>query len=74
MDSSKDIIDAYGFYSINDIVAQSSDDIDDLDMYGKCRYCKEECNPMSQSCGACVRGLSGAVIGLPVPDHLQKFI
>ena len=41
---------------------------------GVCCFCGFECNPMSQSCGSCARGLSGAAIGLPVPKHLKKYI
>ena len=41
---------------------------------GTCCFCDGECNPLSQSCGLCARGLSGAALGLPVPRHLRKFI
>lgn len=41
---------------------------------GVCCFCSGECNPLSQSCGSCSRGLSGAALGLPVPDHLQQFL
>ena len=41
---------------------------------GECCFCGGECNPLSQSCGSCSRGLSGAALGLPVPDHLQQFL
>lgn len=41
---------------------------------GTCCFCGFECNPLSQSCGSCTRGISGAAIGLPVPDHLKKFV
>lgn len=41
---------------------------------GTCCFCGFECNPLSQSCGSCARGISGAAIGLPVPDHLKKFV
>jgi hypothetical protein len=49
------------------------------DMYdgmgvGNCCFCNDECNPMSQSCGSCMRGLSGGVFSIPVPGHLQKFM
>ena len=41
---------------------------------GICCFCGFECNPMSQSCGSCARGISGAAIGIPVPSHLRKFV
>tara|TARA_B110000908_G_C10171940_1_gene411300 strand:- start:430 stop:930 length:501 start_codon:yes stop_codon:yes gene_type:complete len=41
---------------------------------GVCCFCKGDCNPMSQSCGQCARGISGAAIGIPVPYHLKKFL
>ena len=50
------------------------DSIDLLELPGKCCFCGDECNPLSQSCGSCSRGISGAVFGLPVPEHLKKNI
>lgn len=41
---------------------------------GTCCFCQGECNPMSQSCGRCSRGLSGSALGLPVPEHLRQFL
>lgn len=41
---------------------------------GTCCFCGFECNPLSQSCVSCARGISGAAIGLPVPDHLKKIV
>lgn len=41
---------------------------------GQCCFCGFECNPLSQSCGACSRGLSGVAVGIPIPDHLQEYI
>jgi hypothetical protein len=41
---------------------------------GTCCFCKGECNPMSQSCGSCARGLSGAVLGIPVPEDLKQYM
>jgi hypothetical protein len=38
---------------------------------GICCYCGYECNPFSQSCGTCSRGLSGVAIGIPVPEYLK---
>lgn len=41
---------------------------------GICCFCGFDCNPMSQSCGSCMRGISGAAIGLPVPSYLKKIV
>lgn len=41
---------------------------------GICCFCGGECNPMSQSCGFCARGLSGIAVGIPVPKHLKHFL
>lgn len=41
---------------------------------GECCFCGGECNPMSQSCGICSRGLSGVAIGIPAPNHLKKYL
>tara|TARA_Y100000389_G_scaffold118881_1_gene116059 strand:- start:708 stop:1130 length:423 start_codon:yes stop_codon:yes gene_type:complete len=41
---------------------------------GECCFCGGECNPMSQSCGSCSRGIAGAGIGIPAPDHLKKYL
>lgn len=41
---------------------------------GTCCFCNGDCNPLSQSCGRCARGLSGGALGLPVPDDLKKYI
>lgn len=74
---------------IDAIVAQAQEDIDEIieagsetdeeepqeDMgIGKCCFCGDDCNPMSQSCGSCARGMSGAVLGLPVPEYLKQFL
>lgn len=61
-----------------DTTDKSTDDMYD-DMYdgmglGNCCYCNEYCNPHSQSCGRCARGLSGIAVGLPVPKNLEKFV
>ena len=48
-------------------------DIYQLDK-GICCFCANVCNPLSQSCGYCSRGISEAAIGLPVPIHLRKYI
>ena len=29
---------------------------------------------MSQSCGSCSRGIAGAGIPIPAPDHLKKYL
>ena len=56
-------------------ISESDEDTDDLiDIPGKCCFCGDECNSLSQSCGSCSRGISGAVFGLPVPEHLKKFL
>lgn len=56
----------------NEIKANSPPDpiLSDI---GICCYCGDECNPLSQSCGACARGLSGRAFGFKVPEHLKKF-
>jgi len=41
---------------------------------GECCFCGGDCNPMSQSCGMCSRGISGAAIGIPVPEYLKKYV
>lgn len=84
-----DILKECGIYTnniIDAIVTRALDDIDKIkeesdndDIYngmeiGKCCFCEGDCNPQSQSCGLCTRGLSGVAIGLPVPNHLQKFL
>lgn len=39
---------------------------------GICCFCNGECNPCSQSCGRCMRALTGFSLGWnPLPDHLQ---
>lgn len=48
--------------------------LDNQEEIGICCFCEGECNPMSQSCGSCARGLSGVAIGIPVPPHLRKFL
>jgi hypothetical protein len=83
------ILRSYGLHTndkIEAIVTNSLEKIEGLiklsdenEMYGgmgigTCCYCGDECNPQSQQCGSCARGLSGAAIGLPVPGHLHTFI
>jgi hypothetical protein len=60
---------------VSDDECQVSDDnyIYDMDI-GKCCFCNDECNPMSQSCGSCMRGLSVTALGIHVPGNLQKFM
>ena len=61
-----DILKACGLYTndeIDAIVAQAQDDMG----IGKCCFCGDDCNPMS-------RGMSGAVLGLPVPEYLKQFL
>lgn len=41
---------------------------------GICCFCGFECNPLSQSCGSCARGISGIALGIPVPPHMREFI
>jgi hypothetical protein len=68
-----DILKACGLYTndeIDAIVAQAQEDMG----IGKCCFCGDDCNPMSQSCGSCARGMSGAVLGLPVPEYLKQFL
>lgn len=39
---------------------------------GTCCFCGYECNPCSQSCGSCVRSITGSSFGWnELPDHLQ---
>ena len=40
---------------------------------GECCFCGDQCNPLSQSCGSCSRGISGSAIGIPIPEHLKLF-
>lgn len=40
---------------------------------GKCCYCNDACNPASQSCGSCSRGISGVAIGIQAPEHLKEY-
>jgi hypothetical protein len=58
---------------LSDDSSSETEETHELDV-GECCFCGRECNPMSQSCGYCARGISGAVIGLAVPYELQKFI
>lgn len=62
----------YLIYSSSEMTT-SEDESDFLDI-GTCCFCGFECNPSSQSCGSCARGISGVAIGLPVPIRLKKFL
>lgn len=40
---------------------------------GRCCYCNDECNPMSQTCGRCPREFNGAIFGWnEIPIHFIK--
>lgn len=41
---------------------------------GICCFCGFECNPLSQSCGSCARGISCVALGIPVPSHIRDFV
>lgn len=59
--------------SLVDIVDEQNETCNELSV-GECCFCGGECNPMSQSCGYCSRGISGVAIGLTVPYELRKFV
>ena len=52
----------------------SENKVNDILEIGICCYCGLECNPLSQACGYCNRGISGTVIGIPTPEHLKKYV
>ena len=41
---------------------------------GICCFCGFECNPLSQSCGSCARGISGVALGIPIPPYMKDFV
>ena len=48
----------------------------DETLFGKCCFCQEQCNMLSQSCGTCARNITGYSIGINnnLPDNLKEFL
>lgn len=69
-DNNRDDIEKIIEKSIN----QLRNNISNLEEVGTCCFCQGECNPMSQSCGQCARGVSGIALGIYSPKHLEQFM